>query len=292
LPTGQEGGSPHSVLGVGCTTLPERRPVAFGPWPTVCTRRGWMRTVDRLALAVILLGASAGCAAAVIEPGHRGLMFDPKHLGLEHQVLAPGYYHLTSSARVVDYDVTYSTHAETIAAVTKEGLRVDMKFSVIYRPMIPELYELQTEIGPNYFDEILGPQFRSAAREVCAMHSYIDLTRRGGTPLEDEIEASTRRRIAGKHIELASVTLESAELPPDLVAVVRAREIARQNALKEDADRAREKAVAQEQWEKEKLELEHEVERRRLQREAEGRYGARSKGTSRSERRSRCESEW
>jgi regulator of protease activity HflC (stomatin/prohibitin superfamily) len=160
-----------------------------------------------------------------------------------------------------------------MSVTTAEGLSVDVKVAVIYRPIVSELYELDTEIGPGYYDEVVGPELRSAAREELAKHSYMDLTRRG-EKLEDEIEAAARRRIAGRHVELASVTIETLQLPSEIVAAVRAREMADLNAQKEKAERERtaahEKEEAEEKWEKEKLELEHEVERRRLQREAEG----------------------
>jgi len=48
-----------------------------------------------------------------------------------------------------------------------EGLTMGLKVAVIYRPIIAELYELDTEIGPLYYDEVIGPEFRSAARGVC-----------------------------------------------------------------------------------------------------------------------------
>jgi regulator of protease activity HflC (stomatin/prohibitin superfamily) len=229
---------------------------------------GWL-----VALATAVLAACAGCGGAVIQPGHRGLLFDPNQGGLQHEVLAPGYHRLAASARIEDFDVTYSTRREAMSAPTGEGLVVDARFAVIYRPIVSELYQLDTEIGPSYYDEVVGPELRSAAREVLGRHSYLDLVRQADK-LEDEIESDTRRRIAGKHIELSSVTLENLQLPPEIVAAVRAREIADQNAQREKAEHeravARAKDEAQEKWEKEKLELEHDVERRRLQREAEG----------------------
>jgi prohibitin 2 len=223
-----------------------------------------------LGLFLILAGASWGCASTTIQPGHRGLLFDPKNGGLGHEVLSPGYYRLRPSAHIADYDITYSTRTESIKAHTSEGLGVEVKLGVIYRPVVSELYELDTEIGPNYYDEVVGPELRSAALGIVARHSCADLVRNDQRQLVDEIEAETRMRLKGRHVELAAAMLESLDLPPELVAAVRARVVAAQNALRDEADRARAKVVAQENWEKEKLELEHDVERRRLQREAEG----------------------
>ena len=65
-------------------------------------------------------------------------------------------------------------------------------------------------------------------------------------------ETDLRKRIAGKHVEVAATTIESVQLPAALAAALRERL---------DSEAA---------WEREKRELEHNVERRRLQRAADG----------------------
>ena len=52
-----------------------------------------MRTLSaviaRAVAPVLALGLSTGCGA-VVEPGHRALLFDPRSKGLHHEVLGPG----------------------------------------------------------------------------------------------------------------------------------------------------------------------------------------------------------
>jgi regulator of protease activity HflC (stomatin/prohibitin superfamily) len=226
-----------------------------------------------LLVPVVLIAASAGCSA-VIEPGHRGLLFDPGKGGLQHEVLSPGSHRVGLSGRIEDFDVTYSTRAEALQVITSEGLSIHVKLSIVYRPIVSELYQLATEIGHAYYDEVVGPELRSAVRACFAGHSYVDL-RHADEKLEDEVERELRGRIAGKHVEVSAVLFEAVELPPEVVAAVRDREVAEQNARRTKAEleskALREKIEAEKAWEREKLELEHNVERRRLQRAAEGR---------------------
>jgi regulator of protease activity HflC (stomatin/prohibitin superfamily) len=175
-----------------------------------------MRKLWSCALALTI---GTGCAGAVIEPGHRGLMFNPRTGGLQHEVLAPGYYSLDSCflrsvcSRIVDFDVSYSTKKEEIVTLSSEGLRVDIKVAVTYRPIIAELYELDTEVGPAYYDEVIGPEFRSIARSVFARHSYQELEK-NNEKIEDEIEVGLRMRTKGKHVEIASVTMQQINYAP------------------------------------------------------------------------------
>ena len=82
-----------------------------------------------------------------------------------------------------------------------------------------------------------------------------------------------RQRLKGKHIEIASVTFDSVQLPPEVVTAIRdrvvAENIAKKHALEVEAQAKQDKLEADAAWEKEKLELQRNAERRQLQRAAE-----------------------
>ena len=192
-----------------------------------------------LAIAAATLGAT-GCATTIVEPGHRGLYFAPNDGGLKREPLQPGKYQLgwcffyCSPNRVDDFDVTYSTKTEDIATKSAEGLELSLKLSVIYRPVVSELYALDTEIGPNYYDEVIGPEFRSACRGVFARHSYTELQKKNES-IENEVEAEVRRRTAGKHVEISSVTLENVNYAPEIAEKIRQKIAAEQEASRQQA---------------------------------------------------------
>src|SRR5581483_3993279 len=119
--------------------------------------------------------------------------------------------------RIDDFDVTYTRRVEEIQTNSKEGLALALRLTLVYRPIVSELYELDTEIGPNYYDEVVGPEFRSAARGVFARHSYTDLQKHN-EKIEDEIEVDLRRRIGGKHVEISSITMEAVDYAPEIAA--------------------------------------------------------------------------
>jgi prohibitin 1 len=235
-----------------------------------------MRIRFLLIAAMFLTGCGS---SALIEPGHRGLLFEayrggPNNPGgLHDEVLAPGTHFIPDGARVDDFDVTYSMRREPLHVVTSEGLPVDAEISIVYRPIIAELYQLDTELGPHYYTDVIGPELRAASRACFAAHSISELPD-AHSKLEDEIEADVRRRVVGKHVEIATVTFEGVKLPPEIVGAIRARILAENEASKKKAEAesqvAQEKISADAAWEKEKIELERNVERRRLAREAEG----------------------
>jgi regulator of protease activity HflC (stomatin/prohibitin superfamily) len=220
-----------------------------------------MRTLVFSALAATL--AMTGCAgrSAVVDPGHMGIIFDPMH-GVRHDPVGPGYYRLSNSCREMkcprmdDFDITFSTKKEDINTTSQEGLGLQMHLAIIYRPVATELYELDTEVGPLYYDEVIGPEFRSAARGVLARHSYQELMSKN-RQIEDEIEGEVRQRIKGKHVEVSSVTMERIDYAPEIAQAVRAKLVGEQEAI-------RQKAAIENDALKKKLEIEHAAEEAKL----------------------------
>jgi regulator of protease activity HflC (stomatin/prohibitin superfamily) len=209
----------------------------------------------------LILAAISGCGYQALEPGHRGLRFEPRNGGLKPGVLQPGTYNLgwcflRDCGRIEDFDVTYQTKKEAVRTPSAEGLALELTVAVIYRPVVSELYALHTEIGQDYYEEVVGPEFRSASRSVLARHSYTSLVGKLGK-IEDEIEAEVRSRIQGKHIEIASITLEQIAYAPEIAAAVKAKIVGEQEA-------ARQKAIMENEATRAKLKAEHEANQARL----------------------------
>jgi regulator of protease activity HflC (stomatin/prohibitin superfamily) len=214
-----------------------------------------MRQTTLLGICAAAASAVTAGGCATVQPGHRGLHFDAFR-GLQHEVVQPGLHWTGIFDRIDDFDVTYSTANEEIHTTSAEGLQLDLRIAVIYRPVISELYELDTEIGTDYYREVIGPEFRSAARGVFARHSYLELLRKN-EQIENEIEADLRRRTAGKRVEIASVTMEGIEYAPEIAHAV-------QEKLAAEQDAGRQKTVLENEAMRRKLDLEHQAEQARI----------------------------
>lgn len=220
-------------------------------------RSSWAQRLT--AIPLLLLLSASGCTYFV-ETGHLALLVKPS-TGPQHHPLEPGRHFIGFYDRVHDFDVTYSTREEELHTISAEGLAMDVKVAIIYRPIKNELFDLDVEVGQKYYDEVIGPEFRTATRGVFARHSYLEV-QKINEKLEDEIEGEMRRRVAGKHVEINSVTMEAVDYAPEIAAAVRAKLVGEQEAIR--------KKVAQEaEAARQKLELEHEAERERLKTEAE-----------------------
>jgi prohibitin 1 len=234
-----------------------------------------MRARATALLMIAALGL-VGCGRQAVEPGQRGLRYEPHNGGVKPDVLQPGSYGLgwcmfRDCGYIETYDVTYQTRKETVFTPSSEGLAMDIKCTVMFRPVISELYALHTEIGKDYYEEVLGPEFRSAARNVLARHSYTNLVGQLDK-VEDQIEEELRRRTHGKHVEIASITLEEIKYAsPEIASAVEKRLIGQQEAARQkaaiEAQAAREKTQLELAAAQAKLKAETEANQARLQNE-------------------------
>lgn len=222
--------------------------------------------------------ALAACRTfQTVETGHKGLLFEPDPaIGVKREVLPEGRYKLGSfcgwlghaCGKIVDFDVTFTTSHEQIKTVSKDGLALDLELAIIYKPIVAELYELATEVTAektgDYYAEVVRPEFHSAASAAFAKHLYTELGA-NKEKIEDEIEADVQRRIKGKHVAIASITIEHVLYAPEILAANQARIVSEQENLRQRAameqDAARQKAQLENDALKQKLAQEHETSR-------------------------------
>jgi regulator of protease activity HflC (stomatin/prohibitin superfamily) len=213
--------------------------------------------MNKTAMGAVLFLAG-GCVT--VEPGHMGLMFRGLGGGLQRDKLSPGVYYVAPFNRIEDFDISYSTRKEKIETTSQEGLKLTLNVALIYRPIIAELYELDADIGLNYYDEVVGPEFRSACRGVFAHHSYLELLQKN-EQIEDELEAVTKRRTGGKHVEISSVTLEGLEYAPEISRAV-------QDKLAAEQDAVRQKTLLANEDLRRRTQIANEAEQARIKAEA------------------------
>lgn len=227
-------------------------------------------------LCVALLAITAGCRTyQTIQTGHKGLRFDPKESsGTQREILPEGRYllgHLCAfhaCGKIIDFDVTYTTSHEEIRPTSKDNLTFEVELTIIYKPIVAELYELATEVSTSdYYHEVVAPEFRSAASRVFARHVWSELGAER-EKIENEIEADVQRRVQGRHVAISSITIEFT-LPPEIRAANQARIVSEQEAIRQRAameqDALRQKTQIENDDLKQKLAQQRESERAQQQ---------------------------
>lgn len=155
-------------------------------------------------LALALLGAVATAACgATVHPGEAAIKYKAfRNPAFEDRVLEPGYYPLWAWNKLVVYDVTASTRDEEVHVLTADNLHVPTTVAVTYHPNRGQLYALHTEVGPEYYEKLIGPALITLVRAEFSKHQHNDLAKES-----PDIEKFVRERLQAK-IDPYHVTID------------------------------------------------------------------------------------
>jgi regulator of protease activity HflC (stomatin/prohibitin superfamily) len=185
--------------------------LAAVPLPEVIMRRQ-NRSLFYLALVTAALALGA-CHCPTVPSGNRGIVFKSLGGGTSKEVLLEGMHVMPIWNDVITYDTRVHEMKETLSVLSSNGLAIQVDASVRYRPVIEELFELQTQIGPDYDQKVVGPVVRSEARKVFGRYQPEEIYSTKREEIERQIYDEVTRALAGKHVIVEAVLVRDVELP-------------------------------------------------------------------------------
>ena len=162
-----------------------------------------------IVLVVPILLLVSGCGRSV-DPGKRGLRWSPLSGGLEKESLKDGFYWKAPWNDVFVYDVRYQSFTEKVDALTADDLSVSLHAAITMSPIAEEVYFLAQEVGNNWYQQLVRPQFLSAVRGVVAQYTMVTLPERS-SEIGNKIEAVMVESLKGRHLNIYSVALSEIE---------------------------------------------------------------------------------
>jgi regulator of protease activity HflC (stomatin/prohibitin superfamily) len=164
--------------------------------------------------SLVLLGLlfTTACGTS-IQPGQRGLYWRPLSQGLSPETLKDGFYWQAPWNSVYRYDVRWQSHTEDIDALSADDLQVLIKAAIIIRPNPEELYFLVQEVGPEFYQQIVKPQFMAAVRSVVSGYNMVTVPERSAE-IASKVQAVVVENLKGRHLEIHNVALADVDFPP------------------------------------------------------------------------------
>lgn len=145
---------------------------------------------------------------SVIKPGFNGVLNKPLGNGIKvDKVYKDGFTWKSPWNRMIKYNIQLNSYQEKIAILSSDELHMTVTLSVILRPIPKDLPYLVLEIGEEYYNRIVKPEFFSVSRSIMAEYNY-NLLSIKSPEIEQRILQELDIRLEGKHIELNTVTLD------------------------------------------------------------------------------------
>lgn len=124
--------------------------------------------------------------------------------------------------------------ADQIAALTNEGLPIDLDITVFYHLQEDKASDVYRDLGLNYQEKIIRPEIRSAIREVIARYNAKDVYSEKRAEVSSEIQSRMIETIEPRGITIEQVLLRNVTLPAKLSSSIQEKLQAEQDAQRYD----------------------------------------------------------
>lgn len=168
-----------------------------------------MRYLEKTIFLALVLFSLQACATT-IEPGQRGVRWNPLTGGLSTESLKSGSYWRAPWNQIYLYNVRWRSYTETIDALSSDDLPVTLKTVVVMRPIPEELYFLAKEIGPDFYPRVAKRELLAAVRSAVSNYPMATVLEHS-SEIASEVEAVVVKKLKGRHVQVASVAMAGLE---------------------------------------------------------------------------------
>jgi regulator of protease activity HflC (stomatin/prohibitin superfamily) len=186
-----------------------------------------------------------GCHCPTVDSGHRGIVFKSLGGGTSKEVLGEGMHVMPIWNSVIPYDTRVHEMKESLQVISSNGLSLMIDASIRYRPKSEELFELQTTIGPDYDQKVIGPVVRSEARKVFGRYQPEEIYSTKREQIEAQIYDEVLKALEGKHVIVEAILVRDVGLPEAIKTAIadKLAEEQRSQKMKFTLDKERQEAT-------------------------------------------------
>jgi regulator of protease activity HflC (stomatin/prohibitin superfamily) len=198
-----------------------------------------------LAFSLLAMPFLPGCRCPVVDSGHRGIVFKSLGGGTSKEVLGEGLHVMPMWNSVIAYDTRVHEMKENLVVISSNGLTIQVDTSVRYRPKADELFELQTTIGQDYAQKVIGPVVRSEARKVLGRYQPEEIYSTKREQIEVQIYDEVLKALEGKHVIVEAILVRDVGLPETIKTAIadKLAEEQRSQKMKFTLDKERQEAT-------------------------------------------------
>jgi regulator of protease activity HflC (stomatin/prohibitin superfamily) len=170
-------------------------------------------SICALASSLAALPSFAGCAT-VVEGHERALFYSANH-GLGKEPVGSGWHWHLPWNDYITYDLRWTSHKEEIHIHSKDGLHMNIDVAVVVRPDARDIYALDTEVGPAFYEGVVKAALFAAVRDASGQFDHMQIAT-DTHAVERAIFVALVEHLKGKHVELSEVAIQHFDLPPDV----------------------------------------------------------------------------
>jgi len=180
-----------------------------------------------LLAGVVLVVFLVPSAVRMVPAGHVGVLV---LFGKVYGTIPEGVHLVNPAVTMELMSVRTKEVFEHAEAPSKEGLNVTLEVSCLYHLLADQADRVYRQIGANYEEVVVKPQFRSAIRGVTVRHEAKDLYTSSRELIANEITQDLEEDLRQRGIMVEKILLRQISLPKSVVEAINSKLAADQDA--------------------------------------------------------------
>jgi regulator of protease activity HflC (stomatin/prohibitin superfamily) len=150
------------------------------------------------------------------HPGQQGVYWSRFFGGTSDRILAEGAHFKFPWDDIIQYDIRLREHSGDLVVLSRDGLEMNVKWSMRYRPLSRSLPLLHKTIGPDYAERLVIPETISTLRQVLGNYRAEDIFAFDEKSLLEQLTATAGKKFQAYPITIDIIHVLQLRLPKDM----------------------------------------------------------------------------
>ena len=210
----------------------------------------WFVFFFGIALAMVILWPFI---AVTVEAGHTGVYFNRLLGGTElYTPRKEGLRLKLPWDFIIQYDSRLQSKEYEVVALTRGGLNVTIKMSVLWFVGQEQAPKLHVDTGPDYITRVIDPAVVSTVRSIVGSVEMNQLYDGDPIYMQEQVLSLLRNQLFDKSFTIHSILVREVILPPNMRGAITDKFVAEQNVIEarynvlEEVERFKQKYVSAE----------------------------------------------
>lgn len=183
-------------------------------------------------VAIIILIVFGNSMFVKIEATQRGVIFRQFTTGLDKDnVYQPGFQIIAPWNDLHIFNVAEQKIDETMDVLDKNGLSINIEITVRFAPITERVGYLYEAFRLDYVSLLVGPEIRSAVRQVAGRYSAEEIYSTKRSEVEQRIIEEAGQKLRDNSIDMKALLIRSINLPQDIRQAIESKLKQEQEAL-------------------------------------------------------------
>lgn len=140
--------------------------------------------------------------------------------GTDPEPLKEGRHLVFAWQRLALYNLRTQEKNEKLGVLAANGLALTLDATIHYHADAADVAELHKQVGPDYYEVLIGPVLRSRARRVVGRYTPEEIYSTKRDLIEWEILEAIDEALQGKHVSVEIVLVRNVQMPPAIQSAI------------------------------------------------------------------------